>query len=121
MTDDLRFQQIPWVTRRACAGMPTRIFYPEDSGGTAYAKSICALCPVSPECLQYALDNDEHFGVWGGKSERWRRNHRYENRHGKPAGSNATHGTVYAYNHGCRCVLCRLEKARYKRDAGVAA
>jgi WhiB family redox-sensing transcriptional regulator len=28
---------------------------------------------VQGECLDYALDNDERFGIWGGLSERERR------------------------------------------------
>ena len=74
MSDNpLQFQPAPWVRLRACAGIPTGVFYPSDAGGVAYAKSICEACPVASECLQYALDNDERFGVWGGKSERQRR------------------------------------------------
>ena len=34
---------------------------------------MCAGCEVRAECLQFALDNDERFGVWGGLSERERR------------------------------------------------
>jgi WhiB family redox-sensing transcriptional regulator len=28
---------------------------------------------VRDECLEFALDNDERFGIWGGLSERERR------------------------------------------------
>jgi hypothetical protein len=107
MSDNpLQFQRAPWMAQGACAGVDVAVFFPHDSGGTARAKSICATCIVSAACLQYALD----------KSERYRRNHRYQAAHGVPAGSNATHGTVYAYNHGCRCLLCRLAKAADRRD-----
>lgn len=48
-------------------------FFPEKGGTTAPAKKICLDCPVRAECLQYALDHDERFGIWGGLSERERR------------------------------------------------
>ena len=34
---------------------------------------MCVGCEVRAECLQYALDHGERFGVWGGLSERERR------------------------------------------------
>lgn len=34
---------------------------------------MCATCEVREECLEYALANDERFGIWGGLSERERR------------------------------------------------
>ena len=38
--------------------------------GTRDAKTICTTCEVRGECLEYALQNDERFGIWGGLSER---------------------------------------------------
>lgn len=35
-----------------------------------YAARVCAGCPVSVECLAYALENDFKEGVWGGVSEK---------------------------------------------------
>ena len=37
---------------------------------TRAAKRICQTCTVQTECLEYALANDERFGIWGGLSER---------------------------------------------------
>ena len=37
------------------------------------AKKVCVGCEVRAECLEYALANDERFGIWGGLSERERR------------------------------------------------
>ncbi|MFE6031261.1 WhiB family transcriptional regulator [Streptomyces niveus] len=37
------------------------------------AKSVCLGCHVRTECLAYALDNREEFGIWGGMTERERR------------------------------------------------
>ncbi|MBU3751599.1 MAG: WhiB family transcriptional regulator, partial [Mycobacterium sp.] len=34
---------------------------------------ICLGCEVRDACLDYALANDERFGIWGGLSERERR------------------------------------------------
>jgi hypothetical protein len=33
------------------------------------AKNLCFACPVRRECLKYALENKEIWGVWGGKDE----------------------------------------------------
>ena len=32
-------------------------------------RQVCMTCPVRSECLQYALDHGEDFGIWGGLSE----------------------------------------------------
>jgi WhiB family redox-sensing transcriptional regulator len=37
------------------------------------AKSICALCPVRIECLEYAVRIREPHGIWGGLNELERR------------------------------------------------
>jgi hypothetical protein len=42
------------------------------------AKLFCATCPVRQDCLDYAMDNVEEFGIWGGLTERERRNLRNE-------------------------------------------
>jgi WhiB family redox-sensing transcriptional regulator len=39
----------------------------------AAAKSICALCPVQAECLDFAITSNQEFGVWGGTAEEERR------------------------------------------------
>jgi hypothetical protein len=39
----------------------------------AKAKAICARCPVRPDCLAYALDTGEAYGIWGGLNEDERR------------------------------------------------
>lgn len=34
---------------------------------------MCAKCPVRQECLEWALETAQDFGVWGGMTERERR------------------------------------------------
>ena len=62
-----------WMAQGACRAYPPNTFFPSDGVGVDRARKICATCPVTSECLEYALDAGEKFGVWGGKSERERR------------------------------------------------
>ncbi len=62
-----------WQERALCAQTDPEAFFPEKGGSTQEAKRICSRCEVRPDCLQYALGNDERFGVWGGMTERERR------------------------------------------------
>lgn len=32
------------------------------------ARELCNRCPFRPDCLQFALNNDVDYGVWGGMS-----------------------------------------------------
>lgn len=68
-----------WMEHAACRGIDPNLFFPTrpEGAGTGgeveAAKKVCAGCPVREECLEYALDNGEKFGIFGGKSERERR------------------------------------------------
>lgn len=62
-----------WRDDGLCAQTDPEAFFPNKGESVAPAKAICARCPVIDRCLEYALDNDERFGVWGGTSERERR------------------------------------------------
>jgi WhiB family redox-sensing transcriptional regulator len=63
----------PWYEKAACLDKDADCFFPEKGGSTRAAKRICQTCSVQAECLDYALHNDERFGIWGGLSERERR------------------------------------------------
>ena len=62
-----------WQERALCAETDPEAFFPEKGCSTREAKKICTGCEVKAECLEYALANDERFGIWGGLSERERR------------------------------------------------
>jgi WhiB family transcriptional regulator, redox-sensing transcriptional regulator len=62
-----------WQERALCAQTDPEAFFPEKGGSTREAKRICTTCEVRSECLGYALEHDERFGIWGGLSERERR------------------------------------------------
>lgn len=57
-----------WWTDGLCGQTDPEAFFPEKGGSSKEAKKICQRCEVRDECLQWALDNDEEFGVWGGLS-----------------------------------------------------
>ena len=63
----------PWTRLAVCNQTDPEAFFPEKGGSNAAAKAICNRCPVTAKCLEYALANDERFGIWGGMSERERR------------------------------------------------
>lgn len=72
-----------FAPRAACRGASITLFYPgrdgevggwnkEDAVNAAKAKAICNGCDVQSECLAYAMEYDEPFGVWGGLTSRER-------------------------------------------------
>lgn len=70
--------QQEWHHGAACRGGDSDLFFPVGDGVRAgaqaeVAKSYCRGCPVIDECLRFALDNDDQFGVWGGLTEKERR------------------------------------------------
>ncbi|MFP5069614.1 WhiB family transcriptional regulator [Pseudonocardia nantongensis] len=74
LLDEVPGEEVPdWQERALCAQTDPEAFFPEKGGSTREAKRICAGCEVRAECLEYALAQDERFGIWGGLSERERR------------------------------------------------
>ena len=69
----LEAEELSWQEQALCAETDPEAFFPEKGGSTREAKKICTGCEVKAECLEYALANDERFGIWGGLSERERR------------------------------------------------
>lgn len=77
----------PWRERAACREMDVSAFYPAQdearTGSGQWAgprqrdddpRPVCAGCPVRMQCLDFAIDNRERYGIWGGLNERERRN-----------------------------------------------
>lgn len=72
-----------WQRKAVCRGPRASLFFPPNHferkadrlARERQAKAICATCPVSAQCLQYAIDIREQFGVWGGLNEVERKEH----------------------------------------------
>lgn len=62
-----------WQDFALCATVGGDAWFPEKGKGAKAAKAVCRQCFVRAECLEYALDHDERWGIWGAKSERERR------------------------------------------------
>ena len=50
-----------------CHNSDPEVFFSDQSEEIAYAKSLCAACPVKKQCLEGALSRQEPAGVWGGE------------------------------------------------------
>uniref|UniRef100_A0AAU8GNW6 WhiB family transcription factor n=1 Tax=Mycobacterium phage Pharb TaxID=3136626 RepID=A0AAU8GNW6_9VIRU len=63
-----------WEADALCAQVDPELFFPAQGQPGAPAKAVCARCPVVDECLDRALSfPTEQWGVWGGLSQRERR------------------------------------------------
>lgn len=62
-----------WMTDGNCAHREPSLFFPSDGVGVEIAKKVCVDCPVTSQCLEYAIEHRIDHGVWGGCSERERR------------------------------------------------
>jgi len=62
----------PWMADALCAETDLNAFFPEKGGSTKAARGVCQRCDVQAECLSYALEHDERYGIWGGASPRER-------------------------------------------------
>lgn len=63
----------PWTEAAVCASADPEAWFPEKGQTNTAAKKVCGACTVREECLAWALEHSERFGVWGGMSERERR------------------------------------------------
>lgn len=70
-----------WQLRGLCRGNHAHLFFPpstferkeERQRREIRAKSICQVCPVQHDCVEYALEIREPYGIWGGLTESDRR------------------------------------------------
>jgi len=61
-----------WATSALCADVPAEIF---DAAGARVqtAKAACAHCPVTRQCLRWALSHEVEDEIWGARTPRERR------------------------------------------------
>jgi hypothetical protein len=97
MTDDLPRRTMhafdldrpEWTEHAACKGL-TDLFYGDTTADVRAARAVCQTCPVQLDCLAYAREGRELFGVWGGQATK----ERLRDQAGKRI---VQHGTVAGY------------------------
>jgi WhiB family redox-sensing transcriptional regulator len=67
-----------WRDVASCRDTDPDLFFPVGTTGLAAeqiraAKAVCAGCPAKEPCLQFAIENNQDSGVWGGTAEDERR------------------------------------------------
>jgi len=62
-----------WRDLALCTEVDAELFFPARGEAPRDAKRVCALCEVSAQCLDFAMEHDIRFGVFGGMSEMDRR------------------------------------------------
>jgi len=63
-----------WTADAMCAQTDPEAFFPDKGQSPRAAQAVCARCPVAAECLDYALEIGDRFGIWGGVTAKRRRN-----------------------------------------------
>ena len=63
----------PWAVFSACKDFDPQIFFGATREDERAAIAVCSTCTVREQCLEFALDTRERFGIWGGTTERERR------------------------------------------------
>ncbi len=66
-----------WRDEAACVGVDPDLFFPSKRGGfppdqIERARKVCHGCPAIMRCLQYAVEEDIRYGIWGGLTEKER-------------------------------------------------
>ena len=84
----VRMSQAPGLTPRegapdwrhgaACHDVDPELFFPvgvrvDAIRQTKAAQAVCMACPVRRECLTWAMESGQEYGVWGSLSETQRR------------------------------------------------
>lgn len=62
-----------WTDQAACRGADIELFFSLEEDDQQRALEHCRICPVQEECLRYAIEQREMYGIWGGMVESDRR------------------------------------------------
>ncbi|MDQ4144462.1 MAG: WhiB family transcriptional regulator [Actinomycetota bacterium] len=69
-----------WQELAACRDYDNSLFFGPEQGESelerqqreAEAKSVCQECQVIESCLEFAMETNQKYGIWGGLNEKER-------------------------------------------------
>ena len=72
--------QLDWQEQAACRDYDNILFFGPDQGESeiekqareARAKMVCQGCPVAEPCLEFAMETNQKYGIWGGLTDKER-------------------------------------------------
>jgi WhiB family transcriptional regulator, redox-sensing transcriptional regulator len=70
----LAWQRGDWQSQGACLNADPDVFFPISVAGASAtqirtARAICAGCAVRSDCIDFAVENREIQGIWGGTTD----------------------------------------------------
>lgn len=74
-----------WRESALCQQADPELWFPEPWEDNRAAKLICGWCPVRSECLAWAMDTNEPYGIYGGLTPNERHRARRSALAGAPA------------------------------------
>ena len=69
----IQAEELEWQLEAVCNQTDPDAFFPAYPNQARRAMMVCAKCPVKKECYDYAIKNNEEYGVWGGVDFTYRR------------------------------------------------
>jgi WhiB family redox-sensing transcriptional regulator len=67
------FGRPAWQRYGACRGSSIEAFIPGRGGNFTKAREVCGRCSVRQECFDFAMNDDDIVGMWGGTTAPERR------------------------------------------------
>jgi WhiB family redox-sensing transcriptional regulator len=70
---------LDWQEEAACREYDNLLFFGEEGepelekqAREARAKTVCQRCPVAEPCLEFAMETNQKYGIWGGLTDKER-------------------------------------------------
>ena len=72
-------ERLDWQEDAACREYDNVLFFGEEGESElekqsreAHAKAVCHRCPVLEPCLEFAMETNQKYGIWGGLTDKER-------------------------------------------------